>query len=545
MDSRWRRGGIPMGDRGARRRRSLRLAWLALPLLLLSTAAAAPDAAATVAGARFTYELCDSALPGGAVPVSEHGYSNAFAGFQNCAAPGGAIGLTESEPASATFGALWVAVPATPGGFVETETVTAVQSGVEPGNALHYSHIEENGFPGPAAEATRLFQVRTEPVFFGNNGASVEIYMSCDGNVGPCGPGSVEAVRWIAATEVDPKPPTLAGIGGSLLAAGVQRGNQTVKAEAADVGGGISSIQVLVNGTSAATPTAGACSVASVANRSYIGVVALSPSPCPATLKGEWSLNTELPPFHEGTNTVQVCTADFATLDTPNQTCSPPQSIDVDDSCTPSPVPGGELLSEEFASTNSETKTAAFGKGAEIVGRLADDAGDPVPGATLCVKQATLGVEPSAAPVGTLTTDADGNYSYRLPPGPNRAVIVGFRHDSHQVAREVRFASHVQPSLTLSAKKLRNGGRLRFGGELPEPAHAGRVVVLQANVKGSKRWITFRKATTGERGRFKADYHFTQTTRKTTYRFRAIVPQQAGYPWLGGHSKPVSVRVSK
>ncbi len=545
MDDRWWRGGNSVSPRRSHRRKFTHLLWLALPVLLLALGVAPPRAAATVPGARFTYELCDSALPGGAVPASEHGYSPAFAGFQNCAAPGGAIGLTEAEPASATFGALWVAVPATPGGFVETETVTAVQSGVEPGNALHFSHIEENGFPGPAAEATRLFQIRTEPAFFGGNGASVEIYMSCDGNVGPCGPGAVEAVRWIAATEVDPKPPTLAGIGGSLLAGGIQRGSQTVKGEAADTGGGVSSIRVLVNGMSAATPTAGACGVASVANKSYIGVVALSPSPCPPGLKGEWTLNTELPPFHEGINTVQVCAADFATLDTPNQTCSAPQSVDVDDSCTPSSVEGGELLSEQFAATDSETKTAAFGKGAEVVGHLADDAGDAIAGATLCVKLQTIGVQPSAEPAGTVTTGASGNYSYRLPPGPNRDVIVGFRHNSHQVAREARFYSHVEPTLELSAKKLRNGNRLGFLGHLPGPSQAGRVVILQANIKGSKRWITFRKATTGERGGFKAAYHFTSTTRPTTYRFRAVVPQQAGYPWMQGHSKPAPVRVRK
>jgi hypothetical protein len=70
------------------------------------------------------------------------------------------------------------------------------------------------------------------------------------------------------------------------------------------------------------------------------------------------------------------------------------------------------------------------------------------------------------------------------------------------------------------------------------------VVVLQANVLGSKRWITFRKATSGHKGVFKANYRFTSTTRATSYRFRAVVPTQAGYPWAQGHSKPLVVRVA-
>jgi hypothetical protein len=69
------------------------------------------------------------------------------------------------------------------------------------------------------------------------------------------------------------------------------------------------------------------------------------------------------------------------------------------------------------------------------------------------------------------------------------------------------------------------------------------VVILQANIVGSRRWITFRRATTDEAGRFKAGYRFHSTTRKTRYRFRAIVPRQDHYPYVEGHSKPASVLV--
>jgi hypothetical protein len=37
--------------------------------------------------------------------------------------------------------------------------------------------------------------------------------------------------------------------------------------------------------------------------------------------------------------------------------------------------------------------------------------------------------------------------------------------------------------------------------------------------------------------------HGSSTTRAITYRFRAVVPNQAGYPWLEGSSAPVKVRV--
>ena len=68
-------------------------------------------------------------------------------------------------------------------------------------------------------------------------------------------------------------------------------------------------------------------------------------------------------------------------------------------------------------------------------------------------------------------------------------------------------------------------------------------MILQANVVGSRRWITFRRATTVAHGNFDAGYRFHQTTRPTRYRFRAIVPRQDHYPYVEGHSRPVSVLV--
>lgn len=516
-----------------------------LPLAALALALVAPaGAGANVSGSRFVFEQCDSALPGGGVPVSSHSYSNAFAPFQNCASPGGSIGLVETEPVSGTFGALGISVPETPGGFVESETITAVQAGVDPSGPLHFSHVYENGFPGASSESTRLFQIRSEPAFFFGNGGAFEVVMSCDANVGPCGPGPVEAARWIAATEVDPNPPKLSSPSGSLLAGGLARGHQTLAAQATDVGGGVSNIAVLVNGKLAAAQP-GACAVTTVANKSYVGTVALTTTPCPAALAGAWTFNTEAAPFVEGANTVQVCASDFSTLGSPSTACLPPQTVAVDNSCAPSTVAGGELLSAQFSRSNRETQTVHYGKEAEVIGQLHTNAGDPVANATLCLKAQTLGIGAPVKNGGTVQTDANGNYSFIIPPGPNRKVVIGYRYDTLQIAREVRYYSHVRPEFKAIPGELSNGERVHFWGRLPGPHRRGRVVVLQANVLGSKRWITFRKATSHRKGVFRASYHFTSTTRRTIYRFRAVIPVQRGYPWVHGRSKPVRVLVKR
>jgi hypothetical protein len=494
----------------------------------------APGAEAQVPGSRFVYESCDSALPGGAVPASEHMYSSNFAPSQNCASPGGWIGLSQTGP-DTTFGALYVSIPATPGGFVETETITSVQSGLE----LPSSHINENGFPGPEPEETRIFPMRSEPSLFGYNGGSLEIYAHCLS----CGAGPVIGAHYIAATEVDPHPPTIGPLTGTALSGSVLRGHQTLAAEASDVGGGLTSFSVLANGLPAAAAVTGSCAVAQVSNRSTYGTVAYSPTPCPPKLLGAWTLDTTAYPFHDGANQVSVCATDFATLGTPNTTCSPAQTVTVDNSCTESSVAGGSEISAQFSRTDAETITVGYGTEAEVSGTLHDAAGDPISGATICVKSQTLGVEPTAQPLGTAKTDAEGRFDYAVAAGPDRELLIGYRHDAFQVARSVRYYAHAAPSLEVDPAKIANGKSIHLWGRLPGPAAGGRVVILQANVVGSKRWITFRRATTDDQGAFKSAYRFHSTTRKTTYRFRAIVPGQDHYPYVEGHSKPASVLV--
>ena len=238
--------------------------------------------------------------------------------------------------------------------------------------------------------------------------------LACDEG---CQPGAWIFAHYFATIEVDPVPPTLKGLEGSLLAGGVIRGHGTLSTEAHDEGGGISSVFVNVNGLPAAQPNVSNCDVGQADNPSVQGTVAAAITPCPTKVNASWTLSTESYPFHNGSNSVQVCTSDFATLGEPNTTCLPAKTVNVDDSCAESSVGGGEVLSAQFAESNAETVTVPYGKGAEVTGQLADNAGDPVAGATLCVKMQTQGVEPSALPVGTVKTDANGNYAYKVPAG--------------------------------------------------------------------------------------------------------------------------------
>ncbi|MGB7589284.1 MAG: hypothetical protein WBM00_11305, partial [Solirubrobacterales bacterium] len=520
-----------------------------------ATALALIPASASAAPARYVYEICDSALPGGGVSgvgftaTSLGSSQSPFTESDSCAQSRGTLtisgtgqgstktdGSTNGSVEGKAFWSLPIAAP--PGGTIAAITVSA--SACQSGAMVAF--VLSNGWPlNCQPEQARTFplgEASSLPVGYGSY-----IWLECgepksqgtDENLLGCEGGTVSA-HYIAVTETDPVPPTLSELQGSLLSGNVMRGRHDLGVRAHDEGGGLSKVWASINGVSAAQTTPSSCNTVFTANASVVGTVAYSVTPCPTDMSAGWNFDTQRYPFHDGVNTIQVCASDFSTLNEPNTTCLAPRSIEVDNSCSESAVGGGEHLSARFADSNSDVTTVGNGNGAEIVGSLTNNAGDPFSGATLCVKSRVMGLDRNMTAVTTIKTDETGHYSYRLPPGPNREVMLGYRYDTNQVARYVRFYSHAQPTLYASPRQLTNLRTVGFRGHLAGPASNGRVVVLQASPRGSKRWITFRRATTNAGGDFRSNYRFTSTTRTTAYRFRAVVPEQAGYPWLEGTS---------
>lgn len=239
-----------------------------------------------------------------------------------------------------------------------------------------------------------------------------------------------------------------------------------------------------------------------------------------------------------------MCAVDYATTSEPNSRCAGAKTVNVDNSCPASRVPGGADLSARFIRNDEDAVTVRSRESATITGRLSDRSGDPVAGAALCVREATLAPGKPLADVGTVKTDADGRYRYTVAPGPNREIEIGYRYNRHQLQRDVRYFARAAPSLKLSRERVRNGGRIRLFGSLPGPNKEARVVVLQARYPGKKQhWKTFQNARTDQFGRYSATYRFLATFTTTQYRMRAVVPAQNGYPFLAGHSRGRPIKV--
>lgn len=513
------------------------LATLAMAFVLVGagTAEAGP--------ARYIFEQCDSALPGGGtqgVFLAQHPRFS-FGAENTCAQRGGALILRQpAMPANDGGAASW-GVPATApaGSHFDSVTITAASCAGPPSSAYAFAE----GWPPPyCGEDTRTFPLAEKFKTGEYKYDGFSIGLSCVSASG-CGSGPWVFAHYLATIVVDPVAPVLGEPGGSLFDPGTRRGGQNLVADAQDLGGGVSAIWPTVNGVQAASPTSAGCAVAHAENASVYGEVAAEVSPCPAQLGGEWSLDTGRYPFRDGANTVAVCASDFATLDDPNSACTTPRTVQIDNSCLEAGVGGGAALSAEFRRSHAEQTTVGHGKGAEVIGELNDIAGEPIPGAALCIKSAPIGLDRAPEVIGVAKTDASGHYTYPVSPGPSRELLIGYRHDTTQVARKVRYYARARAWLRVNDSEVENGDRVRFAGRLAGPAAGGRVVVLQAGALGSSRWFTFRRTTTGRKGAFRAGYRFSSTSRRTTYRFRVVVPRQAGYPWVEGHSKPVEVVV--
>lgn len=185
-----------------------------------------------------------------------------------------------------------------------------------------------------------------------------------------------------------------------------------------------------------------------------------------------------------------------------------------------------------------------YGKRAPSSGRLVTAQGEPIANAPITVDgQARSGGQ--FVKLGTVRTDARGDFRFKVPAGPSRTVH--YRYEGTNTVRPA--AAQLTTKVTAAARlkvdrrRLRNGQTVRFAGRLlgkPIPK-AGKLVALQAKVR--RRWRTFATPRANRQGVFKHRYRFTATTGVRRYEFRAVVAREDAYPYEAGVSRAVRVIV--
>ena len=122
---------------------------------------------------------------------------------------------------------------------------------------------------------------------------------------------------------IDASPPAVRRLGGALLDGPVQRATQALRLNARDAGSGVRSVAVRTNRRLFDT----------VGSNCNIGAdqLALGLSPCPNSVQNSVFINTLMPGFHEGQNSIEVCVNDYAEA-SPNERCAK-RRIRVDNDC--------------------------------------------------------------------------------------------------------------------------------------------------------------------------------------------------------------------
>lgn len=369
-----------------------------------------------------------------------------------------------------------------------------------------------------------------------------------------------------------PERPELSG---TLLTPGSVSGVATLVVESADVGGGVASTAVTLDGepwqTSAPAGVRGTC-------REPYTVL----QPCPSAAARAFTLDTTTLP--DGPHTVGGTVVDAAG----NATVWGPIAFEVrqparddgrrdedgtpppgdgdrggDQPPTPPPAPppappppaapvppagnGAPAVDHPRLRLLERSLSRRPGRATRIAGTLHSAGGVPISGARLTVLAHQLGTgDPRGRAVATVTTNRAGRFSFVARGRGAERYTVAFA-PSEGAAATVDAAATVRTaaslSLTRSRARLRRGQTVALRGELRGVGAAalGAVVELQAIVSGD--WRTVGTVRADARGRYAWRYRFVGVTRDTLFTFRALVRRTPGWPWPELRAGRVLVRV--
>jgi hypothetical protein len=204
----------------------------------------------------------------------------------------------------------------------------------------------------------------------------------------------------------------------------------------------------------------------------------------------------------------------------------------------PPPPPAPPACDLGAGRVTGHAKVVGFGRSPRLAGRARRIDGAPLVSAQIIVSPAQGGW------TRTAITGADGAYRMRLPAGPSRTLnLQAWAPNAPSLACS-QAKIKTRAGVTLEAtRRVRPGGTVRFHGRLkgrPVPGR-GKLVELQAFDGG--KWRTFAQPRSRRTGRYKASYKLRRTFGPRTFRFRARVRRESGYPYELGYSHKVRVRV--
>jgi hypothetical protein len=365
----------------------------------------------------------------------------------------------------------------------------------------------------------------------------VGAYVRCTGNgANPniCNSGASFQLHRADVTVADSLNPEITAFGGTLVDPGLPfTGQKTLDVAATDKGGGVYQAIVELDGRAYARYTIDD-------NGRRCAEPFQDPAPCKGAASNSFTFDADSVPAGIYSLAVRVTDA----TGTNSATTTPIIVTTPGGECAATPQSGALQFRAGFGRRLRSTATIRYGRRPVIRGRLADPAGQPIAGASLCVLTQNRAVGARVIRRRSVTTDAQGRFSYRLTVGASRLVRFVYRVAGVADAADVNVRVRARPRLRVSDHGVRNGERVTFSGRPGGAPYPRSGVLVQLQSKRGKRWQTFATPRSNSKGRFRYRYRFTRTRGTRRYRFRARVPRQQNYPYATGGSRGVRVRVS-
>lgn len=204
---------------------------------------------------------------------------------------------------------------------------------------------------------------------------------------------------------------------------------------------------------------------------------------------------------------------------------------------------GGRSVGNCTPRLSGSEKTVEFGRGATVVGRLKDPSGKPMGGVKVNLLTRRID-ESKPRDLAVVTTERDGTFHGRIPPGVNREVTA--RYPGGELikpsTRRIKMFTRSKIGIRVKRKRIRSGQRLLIRGSLATGGEKIGILGLHMRVHVLGTSLFYTTTVLGD-GTFQATTDPLSFSEPKRMRLRAIVPQQAGWPYAAGRSRVVTVNV--
>ncbi|MFT4049467.1 MAG: hypothetical protein QM648_06455 [Solirubrobacterales bacterium] len=364
---------------------------------------------------------------------------------------------------------------------------------------------------------------------------SVGVFCTAEDGCGSIPFNDLSAALTNARVDIeDPSAPEIVAVSGSLPGSSGAAGQQTLDVTATDVGGGVASVAVSIDGHPAQTiSSGGSC-----------GEPYTLRQPCPSGVTPRFTIDTSA--LVDGAHTATIVATDAAG----NESNPTTFAFNVSSGgAGPKAANGNPAVSVPTIRMVQSTVLSKGGRAAILAGRLTTSSGAPIAGATLEVSALDLGVyDAQERSLSSVTTDAAGGFSMRVGPSGARRFTFSFRPapgagitaSASAVLRE-----NLALTIRRSKARVKPRGLLTLSGRLSGAGSAAGGAPVEIDVKIGKRWRAVGVVDTSSRGSWKWRYRFTRVEQPTRFYFRAQVRRTTSWPWPTTLSSQTKVLVAR